>query len=74
MRETYNVVVLRQQLGIQEEVSRCGKLVGHSIEEHLRAVVLVLFACALLALNGHQAELQHVDAVAQEHSLTTYTR
>jgi hypothetical protein len=73
-QNTYYVVVLRQQLGIEEEISRRCEFIGHSIEEHLGTVILVLFVRTLLALDSRQTEPQHVDAIAQEHGFTTCVR
>jgi hypothetical protein len=63
---TYNVIEFAQQLSVQEEISSRGELIGHSIEEDFRAVVLVLLGGALLALDSQKAQFKHVDAVTEE--------
>jgi hypothetical protein len=63
---TYNVIEFAQKLSVQEEISSRGELIGHSIEEDFRAVVLVLLGGALLALDSQKAQFKHVDAVAEE--------
>lgn len=50
----YDVVELAQQLSVKEEIGSRRKLVCDSVEEDFWAVVFVLLAGALLALNGEE--------------------
>jgi len=65
------VVELGQQLHVEEKHRRGRELGRHRVEEDLRAVVLVLEVGALLGLDGQEAHLDNVGAVAQEDGLAT---
>ena len=70
--QTYNVVKLGKQFGVEEQVGGCCKLVRNSVQEHFWAVIFVLLSRTLLRLDGHQTELEHIDTVTEENCLSSY--
>lgn len=64
------VVKFGEELGVEEEIGSGGEFVGNSVEEDFGAVVFVLAGCALFGFNGENAQLEHIDAIAEEDCFT----
>jgi hypothetical protein len=64
---THAVIKFREQLSIQEEVSRCGELVRYGIEKDFWTMVLVFLSSALLAFDGEETELENINAVTKKY-------